>query len=172
MAISLEPIDGKNVCILYVSNETAPELLQSGPYFWQSASFYQAFRLYGDPQGAFFSGIIQNNHVTSFAEQRPTTLIPVPPRSIISADKHERPLAGFRFAVKDVVDITGLQKSVGSRAYLRWCPEAEDTADAVKTLISLGAVLVGKTRCTQFTNGEDPQEWIDYDCPWNPRGGS
>ena len=34
----------------------------------------------------------------------------------------------------------------------------------------IGSSLSWETKNTQFANGEDPQEWIDYTCPWNPRG--
>lgn len=45
------------------------------------------------------------------------------------------------------------------------------TAVAVQRLIDLGGIIIGKTRTSQFANGESPTiDWVDYHDPFNPRG--
>ncbi|KAH7171286.1 amidase signature domain-containing protein [Dactylonectria macrodidyma] len=145
--------------------------LCSGPYVWRDACFYQIYRLYPGTQSAFLSSIVQstcNGH--HFIETYPTTHVAVPSRIHFGPPSHHRPLAGLRFGLKDLFDVAGLKTSAGSRAYYDLCSEIKETAPLVEMLLRLGAVLIGKTKLTQFANGEDPQEWIDYTCPWNPRG--
>jgi hypothetical protein len=140
-----------------------------GPYFWNWGGFHSVYRLYEDSQEAFFSAVMQHGQGDSFSEMRAASYIPVPSRLYFADATEERPLSGRRFGVKDVIDISGLKTSAGSRSYYATYPPREKTASAIQKLLSLGAVLVGKTKNTQFANGEDPQEWIDYSCPWNPR---
>lgn len=152
----------------------SPEVVSavpSGPYFMRSGRLHRVFRVYEDSQQAFFSNIFQHQSGEDFSEVRPANQIHVPSRLYALPRTSKYPLAGLRFAVKDVFDLKGLKTSRGSRSYYDYCPPAEASARAVKDLIALGATLIGKTKNTQFANGEDPQEWIDYPCPWNPRGG-
>jgi Asp-tRNA(Asn)/Glu-tRNA(Gln) amidotransferase A subunit family amidase len=88
----------------------------------------------------------------------------------MSAPSLAHPLSGLRFGVKDVFDIKGLKTSAGSKVYHQFYPKWDETAPVIAHLVKLGAVIVGKTKNTQFANEEDPQEWIDYSCPWNSRG--
>lgn len=141
--------------------------LASGPYFRNDRGLHRVFRLYEDFNGAFFSAITHNEEFV-FEEQRPTIHIGVPSR-IYSAHS-SLPLAGLRFGIKDLFAIEGLRTSAGSRSYYDFYPPCSRTAKAINMLLSSGTILVGKTKNTQFANGEDPQEWIDYSCPWNPRG--
>lgn len=141
----------------------------SGPYMLSHRGFSWVYRTYTDTQAAFFSTIVQSQD-GHFVETRPATEILVPSRLYSAAPSHGRPLSGLRFATKDIIDIQGLKMSAGSRSYYELSSRARATAPAVNRLLALGAILVGKTKNTQFANGEDPQEWIDYDCPWNPRG--
>lgn len=43
---------------------------------------------------------------------------------------------------------------MGSRAWLSLYPPASSTAPCIQRLIDLGAVIVGKTRLSQFANGQ------------------
>jgi len=80
------------------------------------------------------------------------------------------PFAGFRVVIKDNIDLRGIKTSVGNKAfYDTYSPRAE-TASCVQRLIDLGMVVVGKTKMNSFGNWEEPLEYIDYQCPWNPRG--
>ena len=57
-----------------------------------------------------------------------------------------------------------------SRAFTDLYPADSETADYVKLLLDLGAVIVGKTKMCSFAAGENPLDWIDFHCPFNPRG--
>jgi Asp-tRNA(Asn)/Glu-tRNA(Gln) amidotransferase A subunit family amidase len=73
--------------------------------------------------------------------------------------------------VKDIYDIAGLKTSEGNRAWFHLYPPVNDTAVSVQRLIDMGAIVVGKTRTSQFANGEAPTiDWVDYHDSFNPRG--
>jgi len=80
------------------------------------------------------------------------------------------PLAGKRLAVKDIYNISGLKTTMGSRAYNVCYGKCDKTAEAIQKLLRLGAVIVGKTKTVQLASGLGPRDWIDYQCPFNPRG--
>lgn len=83
----------------------------------------------------------------------------------------EHPLAGMRFAVKDIYDVQGLRTGCGNRAYWALYPPRTQTAPAVQRLLDSGLVLVGKTKSSQFANGEvATDDWVDLHAPYNPRG--
>lgn len=63
-----------------------------------------------------------------------------------------------------------METSAGCRAYEKLHGKSSTTASSVQRLIDLGAVIVGKTKTTQFASGEYPPDWVDYQCPFNPRG--
>jgi hypothetical protein len=152
-----------------VPNSALDEPLAADPYFCINGNVHQAYRVYDDSQLAFFSSIIQLTDQI-FLEQRPTSRIPEPSRLSAKRVSSYKPLRGLHFATKDLIDIAGLKTSLGSRSHYDFVSPSQNTAEVVERLISLSKVLIGKTKNTQFANGEDPQEWIDYACPWNPRG--
>lgn len=97
-------------------------------------------------------------------------MIPVPSR-LRCRSSASAPLAGVRLAVKDTIDVKGLKTSGQCKAYAELYTKAEETAQALLELLELGAVIVGKAKCTQFACGEQPTaDWIETLCPWNPRG--
>ena len=55
------------------------------------------------------------------------------------------PLAGLRFAAKDLFDIAGRPTGAGNPDWLRTHAPASATSPVVETLLSAGATLVGKT---------------------------
>ncbi|KAK0121858.1 hypothetical protein ONS95_010137 [Cadophora gregata] len=58
-----------------------------------------------------------------------------------------------------------------NRAYNELYPPRTTSADYVVKLLELGAVIVGKTKMAAFASAEEPtDQWIDYHCPFNPRG--
>lgn len=69
-----------------------------------------------------------------------------------------KPLAGLRFAVKDVIDVAGLETGCGNRSYRALYPPAKASAPFISHLLQLGAILVGKTDSAQFGDGLDPSE--------------
>lgn len=56
------------------------------------------------------------------------------------------------------------------RAFADFHGASKTSAPAIQELIAKGAVIVGKTKTVQFASGESPMDWIDYHCPFNPRG--
>ena len=82
-----------------------------------------------------------------------------------------KPLAGARVAVKDCFDLAGVQTTQMSRSYMELYGPLQESADFVKRLIELGATIVGKTKMTAFASSDEPtDQYIDFHCPFNPRG--
>ena len=94
----------------------------------------------------------------------------MPSRLYFSQPTVSKPLNGKRIAVKDIFDISGVPTIAGSRSYELYIGDATATASSIKDLIDLGAVIVGKTKTTQFASGEFARDWVDFQCPFNPRG--
>ena len=70
----------------------------------------------------------------------------------------EGPLAGLRFAAKDIYDVAGQTCCCGNPDWLASHPPAERTAPAVEALLAAGATLVGKTLTDELAfslNGEN-----------------
>lgn len=97
-------------------------------------------------------------------------MIPVPSR-LHYPTSPDKPLNGVRVTVKDIIDLKGVKTTCQSRSYERLYGACKKTAPIVSGLVSLGAVVLGKTKCTQFASSDQPTaDWVDYHCPWNPRG--
>ncbi|KAJ4511298.1 hypothetical protein HRR78_008705 [Exophiala dermatitidis] len=79
-------------------------------------------------------------------------------------------LSCLRFAVKDTISVKGTRTGYGNQAWREIHDPEKKTAPCIKLLLQAGAVLVGKLKTTEFAEGLDPNEWIDDDCPYNPRG--
>ena len=60
------------------------------------------------------------------------------------------PLAGRRFAVKDLYDVAGQRTGGGSPEWLACHAPAETTAPIVTRLLDAGADLIGRTVCDEF----------------------
>lgn len=169
-------------------------LLPSGPYLLSGQNLHQAWRLYPDELDAFTFGLLPDNpfdperyrscicslwftgsYLTmriSFQAVAPLSsdgvskTIPAPSRFYHSPSA-SRPLAGKRVALTDTFDVKGAKTTLSSRAWTQLYPAAENSAAYVKKLLKLGAVVVGKTKTTQFTTG---LQWVDHHAPVNPRG--
>ncbi|KAI9745492.1 MAG: hypothetical protein M1818_001026 [Claussenomyces sp. TS43310] len=160
---------------------TSLHSLSEGPYFlltyMNSCSIYKAYRLYSDYSAAFFYGVIDDQEggfevlsATHPATDGATT-IAVPSRLYYAAPTAELPLSGVRIGVKDLYDLKGLKTSMGNRAWFHLYDSVNSTAVAIQRLIDLGGVIIGKTRLSQFANGESATiDWVDYHDPFNPRG--
>lgn len=73
--------------------------------------------------------------------------------------------------VKDIFDVHGLKTTMMSRAYTELYGPRDGSADYVTKLLSLGAVILGKTRMTAFACSDEPtDQYVDFHCPVNPRG--
>lgn len=78
-----------------------------------------------------------------------------------------KPLAGKRVSLTDTFDVQGAKTTLSSRAWSQLYPAADASAAYVGRLLELGAVVVGKTKTTQFATG---LQWVDRHQPVNPRG--
>lgn len=151
--------------------------LPPGPYFMSpmTGEVYQAYRLYSDVQGAFTEGLKPNGDgsysVLGAALSGVQTLAIGVPSKLYFTKTEAKPLAGVRVGIKDLYDIAGVKTSCGNRAYYDLYPARSATAPPVQNLIDAGAVVVGKMKTSQFANGETATaDWVDYHCPFNPRG--
>jgi hypothetical protein len=151
--------------------------IPAGPYFMspRTGNVYQAYRLYSDVQGAFTEGLKPNTDgsysvLSAAIPGAQSQAIGVPSR-LYYTKSGAKPLAGVRLGVKDIYDIAGTKTSCGNRAYYDLYPARNVTGPAVQRLIDAGAVIIGKMKTSQFANGEIPTgDWVDYHCPFNPRG--
>lgn len=93
------------------------------------------------------------------------------PSRLYSRISQRQPLAGSRITIKDNFDLEGIKSTMMNRAYTELYEPKKESAREVQKLIDLGAVVVGKTKMSAFASAEEPtDQWIDYHCPWNPRG--
>lgn len=93
------------------------------------------------------------------------------PSRLYSQATEEKPLAGRRLSIKDNFRLRGVRTSLMNKAFLETYGEDTDTAEALKRLVSLGAVIVGKTKLSAFASAEEAtDQWIDFHAPFNPRG--
>jgi len=136
-----------------------------------------AYSLHEDQFDAFMSGSFPSTstpgayitlHVSIPGTRTPAMIVP---SKIASSVKGMGPLAGLRFAVKDIFHIEGLKTSGGSRAYYQVYGPQNYTTQTVEKSLAGGADLIGKTRTIAFALGA-PQNGleIDYLDPWNSRG--
>ena len=125
-----------------------------------------------------YYGIVPHQHDESAFDVLPSSLpetngvaaIGVPSR-LYYTKTADKPLAGVRVSVKDIYNIKGLKTSMSSRAWLSLYPAAASTAPSIQRLIDLGAIIVGKTRTSQFANGEyGTADSVDFSVPFNVRG--
>lgn len=93
------------------------------------------------------------------------------PSRLYSKYSPDRPLAGARLSLKDIFRLKGVKTTMMSRAFTALHEPELENADYVTKLLGLGAVIVGKTKMTQFASSDEPtDQWIDFHCPFNPRG--
>ncbi|KAL4907003.1 hypothetical protein BDW74DRAFT_190002 [Aspergillus multicolor] len=151
--------------------------LPDGPYFvsTKTGNVFKAHRVYLDTQYAFLEPAVSDEE-GGYRALSVTTEgilgrgIAVPSRLYYTTTP-EKPLAGLRMGVKDIFHVKGLRTSGGNRAYYSLYEPRNTTGTAIQRLIDLGAVFVGKMGTVQFANGDRPTaDWVDFHCPFNPRG--
>ncbi len=76
------------------------------------------------------------------------------------------PLSGLTFAAKDLFDVKGYVTGAGNPDWLRTHSAAEETADAVRSLLEAGADLAGKTVTDELAYSLNGQN-IHYGTPVN-----
>ncbi|KAF2489454.1 putative glutamyl-tRNA amidotransferase subunit A [Lophium mytilinum] len=163
---------------VYSVRQHNADMHHEGPYFLHAGRLHPAYRLYPDTAGAFMVGTVPSEKpftfkavdASAYGEEFPTALaIPVPSRLHFSKSA-KQPYAGERIALKDIIDLAGLKTGGSSRAYTELHPPRDTTAEIVQSLLSLGFVVVGKVKTTQFADSEWPTcDWVDYHAPFNPR---
>ncbi len=92
-----------------------------------------------------------------------------------STDRYRRqaPLSGIDgmpIGIKDIIDTASLPTCMGSDIYRDWRPRAD--AEAVDALRSGGAVILGKTRTTEFAIGRATITTNPHDAERTPGGSS
>ena len=93
------------------------------------------------------------------------------PSRVYAKVSQEKPLAGVRISIKDNFALAGVKSTMINRAYTELYGPKDHSAAQVQKLVDLGAVIVGKTMMSAFASAEEPtDQWIDYHCPFNPRG--
>lgn len=96
-------------------------------------------------------------------------MIAVPSRLSLPPSR-QKPLNGLRISVKDNIDLRGVKTAIACRAWDSLYLARDATAPAISRLTELGAVVVGKTKCSQFAETEAPTaDWVDVHCPFNAR---
>ncbi|CZT49928.1 related to D-mandelate dehydrogenase [Rhynchosporium secalis] len=153
---------------IYAGSTRVP--LRDGPYSAIGSALYKAYRLYADPQDAFMFGVRDDEDEPGGFIQSHGSAIPVPSRLYSESPCDAIPLSGKCFGVKDVYDLKGTPTSASYRDYQSFSGKASATAEMVQRLIRAGGVVVGKTKTSQFASGEYACDWVDYLCPFNPRG--
>ncbi|KAK9791967.1 putative Amidase signature domain-containing protein [Seiridium cardinale] len=158
----------KVICFLPEDTTLAP-----GPYILHSSTgyIYSVLKLCSDYNNAFVGGVLRDGP-SRYKWLQNSTKIPVPSKLYYGDPTPEFPLKGMRFGVKDAIDIAGLETGNGSKCYRELHPPREATSVCIEKLISAGAVLVGKMRCCQWCDGQDPLERLEEVTPTNPRGDS
>jgi Asp-tRNA(Asn)/Glu-tRNA(Gln) amidotransferase A subunit family amidase len=137
------------------------------------------YGLHEDVYESFMSGAIPNAaipgaHLTMQVSvpgtREPAIIVPSRIASAITTGQ-VGPLAGLRFATKDIFHITGLKTSGGSRAYYQVYAPQNYTTQTVEKSLAGGAQLIGKTKTIAFALGAPGNgAEIDYLDPWNSRG--
>jgi Amidase len=169
----LQSYGNERIDLLYLKDDIV-DALPTGPYVAHQKHLWQPWRIYSDTQSAFMVSLEPRLSDTSKYVAHTTSdaldvQIVVPSRLYAKGDP-KVPLRGFRVAVKDAFDIKGIKTSLCNKAYFDLYPECVSTASAVSSLVSKGAIVVGKTRLNSLISKEDPTEAVDYSAPFNPRG--
>ncbi|KAL8651361.1 MAG: hypothetical protein Q9226_004742, partial [Calogaya cf. arnoldii] len=174
---SVEQYNLNNAYLVLSEVTSAERLLPSGPYFTYNNGIYEAWRLYPDTLDAFEIAVVPQS-APGAAKFSPLQIldkdglrkcIAVPSR-LYAKKSQQHPLAGARISVKDNFKLAGIKTTMTNRAFTELYPADSETAEFVKTLLGLGAVVVGKSKMSSFAVGENPRDWIDFQCPFNPRG--
>lgn len=159
---------GSEHVIYHLSNDV---LLLAGPYIVHTSTgcVYSVLKLCEDYNNAFVGGVLRDGP-SRFKWLQSTNRIPVPSKMYYNDPTPELPLKGLRFGVKDAIDVAGLETGNGSKCYRELYPHCKSTATCVDRLISAGAIMLGKMRCCQWCDGQDPLERLEEVTPTNPRG--
>ncbi|KAI0173164.1 amidase signature domain-containing protein [Hypoxylon sp. FL1284] len=155
----------------------AKERVPVDPYIIHTTTgkLHSISKLFADPSNAFVRGALPQIGTDQYRWLTCIDHIPVPSRlyqplpNNLPPD-HPLPLNGIRFGIKDSIDVAGLETGCGSSYYRSFYQPKTTSAAFISQLISAGAVIVGKMRCSQWCDGQDPLQRFEEITPTNPRG--
>lgn len=161
--------------IYFVDATSTEVLIPSGPYFLLGVHIYEVYKLHEDPLQAFHTTVVPDSLyrdkysiLDGTSKDGISKVVAVPSR-LYSTPTREKPLAGMRVAIKDNYALAGIKTSLQCLSFQETYSTEAETAEYVKMLTDLGAVIVGKTKLTAFASSEKPCDWVDFQCPFNPR---
>jgi len=100
--------------------------------------------------------------------QGDSVTVPVPSRLYYPKPSPRKPLSGVRVSLGDTISLKGTHTTFSSRAWKSLYKDPSNaTAKYAQELVDQGAIIVGKTKTTQFGTGA---EWVDEQAPWSARG--
>ncbi|KPM45590.1 hypothetical protein AK830_g921 [Neonectria ditissima] len=151
------------------------EEILEGPYYIHDGGLHIVWRLFSDNHEAFMAATLPQNEPSGAYQSLPYSdgrrLVIGTPSRLYSTVTETKPLNGLRITVKDNIDLDGTKKTMSSRSWEELYPASNSTAAALQSLLDLGAIVVGKTKLSQFAEVEVPTaDWVDFHCPFNPRG--
>jgi Asp-tRNA(Asn)/Glu-tRNA(Gln) amidotransferase A subunit family amidase len=94
-------------------------------------------------------------------------VIEVPSR-IYFEPSSQKPLAGTRVAIKDNYALAGIKTSLQGLLFQETYGAEAETAEYIRKLIDLGAVVVGMTKMKIFAWSEKRCDWVDFQSPFSP----
>ncbi|KAK9438002.1 glutamyl-tRNA(Gln) amidotransferase [Metarhizium brunneum] len=137
---------------------------------WTS-SFTQILYIQSSNRSSSYQDPQDTHHPLRAAISSDASLTVAVPSRLYYTPTKDKPLAGVRISVKDLFDLKGLKTSGGNRAFYARSNIKNETAIAVQKLTDAGAVVVGKTKLSDFAfGGSYFTSHIDYLLPFNPRG--
>jgi len=108
-------------------------------------------------------------NTAAYGESFPSALTIAVPSRLYFNQTDEKPYAGLRIGIKDIIDLKGLRTGASSRAYTQLHGPRAQNAEIVQSLLEQDFVIVGKPKTTQFADSEWPTgDWVDYHAPFNP----
>lgn len=93
--------------------------------------------------------------------------IAVPSKLYTRAPGNKKPLSGVRLTIPENLAVAGTQTTLSSKNWTALYTDNESTSsDLANDLAQQGAIIVGKTKVSQFAASK---EWQDVTSPVNPR---
>jgi hypothetical protein len=133
-------------------------------------SLFKLF-IYSSPSSCSISELLRQDRflpLDSLSASGIYKSIAVPSRLYHPPPFLRQPLSGVRISIPDTMLLNGSRTLLSSRAWASLYDfQASETARYPQSLLEMGAIIVGKTKTSQFSAGE---QWVDAVAPWSPRG--
>lgn len=119
-------------------------------------------------QVALAADTIRFQVLSSLSSQGSSKSIAVPSKLYHPRPSLRKPLSGIRVSISDFTSLNGTGSALSSRAWASlYSTPSMTTAGHARSLIDLGAIIVGKTKTSHLSTGV---EWVDEQAPWSARG--